>query len=147
MKDIFVTDYMNPDFQKAFRLYFDELDVKVDDWEEVFRQMSSTSSYIRFTDDGSIVGFILFEPITLSNWFFIASYGFVREFWVAEKYRGKGNGTALLRHTEKYFKENGLHRVILTTDSAPQFYEKNGYIKEKSVIAKNNDEVFVKDLV
>ena len=50
----------------------------------------------------------------------------------------------MLKLVEDYFKEDGIHKSILTTNTAEKFYESHGYRKDKSYSAKNNDEVFVK---
>ncbi|HBR31548.1 MAG TPA: hypothetical protein DD733_05655 [Clostridiales bacterium] len=39
-----------------------------------------------------------------------------------------------------------MQKSILTTDTAEKFYEKNGYVKDSTIIAKNKDDVFVKEL-
>ncbi len=149
MKDILLSDFTNPLFQKAFKLYFEELKITVKDWDSLFNEMNQdkdTLAYVRLSDTDEVIGFIQFQPILLSNWFFSTQFGFVREFWVASKYRSAGNGNSLLRLAETYFKEKGLHKSILTTDTAEAFYEKNGYKKDPTIIAKNKDDVFVKDL-
>jgi len=149
VKDLLISDFTNSCFQKRFKLYFDELGVNVKDWDELFNELNDEKdnrAYVRFTDTDDVIGFILFKPIALSNWFFNLKLGLIREFWVSKKYRGMGNGKSLLHLAETYFKENGLHKSILTTDTAPKFYEKNGYIKDSTIIAKNEDDVFVKEL-
>ena len=72
--------------------------------------------------------------------------GFIREFWIAEEYRNKGYGSKLIQLAEEFFKENGICKSILTTDTAEHFYEARGYHRDRSYTAKNQDEVFVKVL-
>ena len=149
MKDLLITDFTNSDFQKAFKLYFDELGVKVEQWDALFAEMNEGKdnvAYLRSSEANQVIGFIQFIPITLSNWFFQSHLGFIREFWIAKEYRGKGYGTDLLRLAEMYFKDNGIFKSILTTDTAPIFYEKNGYIKDVAIAAKNKDNVYIKEL-
>ncbi|MDD4164176.1 MAG: GNAT family N-acetyltransferase [Eubacteriales bacterium] len=149
VKDLLISDFTNHHFQKAFKLYFDELGINVKDWEALFNEMNDekdSRAYVRFTDTYDVVGFVQFKPIVLSNWFFSVQLGFIREFWVAKEYRSTGNGKSLLHLAEAYFKENGLQKSILTTDTAEKFYEKNGYVKDSTIIAKNKDDVFVKEL-
>ena len=45
---------------------------------------------------------------------------------------------------ENYLKENGIYTSILTTDTAEDFYRRNGYKKASGCRAKNQDVVFVK---
>ena len=40
----------------------------------------------------------------------------------------------------------GLFTVVLTTDTAPGFYEAHGFRRLRAMRAKNNDEVFIKRL-
>ena len=147
MKDYFITDFANPLFQQAFKEYFFELDVTVKDWDGLFREMNEdegTVAFLRENENGEVVGFIQFQKGEMKHWFFCESIGFIREFWVSEKFRGQGQGTALLELAEKYFTENSTYKTILTTDTTPEFYLKRGYIRDCSYQAKNEDEVFVK---
>ena len=149
MKDILITDFTNVDFQNAFKLYFDELGVTVKQWDKLFAEKNEEKdnfAYMRFSEKDQIVGFIQFQPITLSNWFFNSTMGFIREFWIAKEYRNNGNGKDLLKLAETYFINNGIFKSILTTDTAPEFYEKYGYVKDMAVSAKNQDDVYIKAL-
>jgi GNAT superfamily N-acetyltransferase len=125
------------------------LGIKVTDWDGLFNEMNEETgnyAYVRFTYTNNVVGFIQFKPIELSNWFFNVKMGFIREFWISKDYRKNGNGTDLLQLAEAYFIENGLYKSILTTDIAHKFYEANGYIKDANIVAKNKDDVYIKDL-
>ena len=51
-----------------------------------------------------------------------------------------------IKNWDDFFKENGICKSILTTDTAEHFYEARGYHKDRSYTAKNQDEVFVKVL-
>lgn len=148
MRDILIKDFMQDIFQNAFKLYFKELGIDVKNWDALFKEMSEEGGnnvYIKM-DNEEIVGFIMFKSEQLSNWFFEEKIGFVREFWIAEKYRKNGYGSHLLKLAEDYFRENGIYKIILTTDTAKQFYVNHGYRLDKAYIAKNEDEVFVKNL-
>lgn len=76
----------------------------------------------------------------------VVSRGFEPYFYVSKKYRGMGNGKDLLNLAETYFKGNGIVKSILTTDTASIFYVKNGYSKDETITAENNDDVYVKEL-
>lgn len=148
MRDILIKDFTQEIFQNAFKLYFKELGIDVKNWDALFKEMSEegcNNVYIKMDND-EIVGFIMFKSEQLSNWFFEEKIGFVREFWIAEKYRKNGYGSHLLKLAEDYFRENGIYKIILTTDTATQFYVNHGYRLDKAYIAKNEDEVFVKNL-
>lgn len=149
VKDILLSDFSNTVFQNAFKEYFRELGVEIKNWENVFKELTEeggNNAYIRMLEDETIVGFILFRNIQLSNGFFEEKLGFIREFWVASEYRDNGQGSELIKLAEVFFKENEIFKLILTTDTAEIFYEKRGYRKAKSYTAKNQDQVFVKEL-
>lgn len=143
-----ISDFSNKDFQQAFQQYFSELGINVKDWEGLFKEMnedSGTTAYLLYCDM-AVVGFVQFKQISLTNWFFEEKLGFIRELWIAKEFRKKGTGKALLRKAEEYFMEQGIRKVILTTDDSAEFYLKQGYEQGNSYSAKNNDEVYVKYL-
>ncbi len=147
--DNLITDFRNEKFQIAFKLYFDELEIVVKEWDKLFQQMNDEKNnlaYIRTDELGNIVGFIEFTVIPFSNWFFETKMGFIREFWIKKNFRSLGHGTELLKMAESYFLTQNIHKSILTTDSAEKFYIKNGYHKDCHIIAKNNDVVLIKAL-
>lgn len=150
--DTLISDFSDPLFQTAFQRYFAEMGIHVKDWDGLFREMDGgnegekNAAYVRMAADGSVIGFIQFIPIRFTSWFFEETCGFIREFWVAEEFRGKGHGSALLALAERYFLEQGIRTGILTTDTAEPFYERHGYVKECGCRAKNTDGVLVKRL-
>lgn len=147
--DSVISDFTDPVFQKAFKRYFADLGCSIRDWDGLFREMNSegdNAALVRTGADGEIVGFILCKPVKFSSFFFEETCGFIREFWVSSEYRNRGHGSALLSLAEKRFLEDGIYTSILTTDSAPNFYEKRGYVRAPGCQAKNHDEVFVKRL-
>ena len=149
MQDILISDFSEPTFQEAFKNYFEELEISVKDWDGLFQEMNDekdNKAFVRVAEDNNIVGFIQFKPIILSNWFFEEKLGFIREFWVAPEYRSQGHGRELLRLAESYLAQDDIRKTILTTDTAEEFYVKNGYRKDRAFTAANKDEVFVKDL-
>ena len=149
MDDYLIVNFDDKLFQDAFKKYFEELGIQVQNWDGLWAEMNSdegTKAFVRTDGDGSIIGFIMFKIIQLSNWFFEENLGFVREFWIAKEYRNGGHGTALLQLAEDYFRENDIQKSILTTDTAERFYEKHGYRKDETYVAKNEDDVFVKYL-
>ena len=149
MRDILISDFSNIAFQNAFKKYFKELGVEIKNWDGLFNELTEegkNKAYVRLDENGTSVGFILFEIIQLSDGFFEENLGFIREFWIADEYRNKGYGSELIKLAEEFFKENGICKSILTTDTAEHFYEARGYHKDRSYTAKNQDEVFVKVL-
>ena len=148
MADLLISDFSDARFQEAFQAYFKELGINVKNWDGLFQEMTEdgNTACLRLAEDGGTIGFIQFKPISLTNWFFEEKAGFIREFWVAEAHRGQGHGSALLGLAEACFMEQGIRRILLTTDSAPAFYEKHGYRKTPGIQAKNHDDVYVKEL-
>ena len=150
--DKLITDFTDPVFQAAFRQYFSELGIRVKDWDGLFQEMNAGSggeknaAWVRTAADGGATGFIQFVPIRFTSWLFEGTAGFIREFWVAEAFRGRGHGSELLALAESRFLEHGIRTAILTTDTARQFYERQGYVRAYGCRAKNGDEVFIKRL-
>ena len=148
-RDELISDFSSPLFQTAFQQYFAELDINVQDWEGLFREMNEEGGNevsIRIAEDGQVIGFIMFTPIKCTSWFFEETCGFIREFWIAEEYRNQGHGASLLQMAEDRFKEQGICTSILTTDTAERFYLQHGYEPAPGCRAKNEDQVFVKRL-
>ena len=147
--DVLISDFTHPQFQTAFRQYFDELGMTVSDWDQLFRDMNADGgnlAWLRLSEAGEPVGFLQFKPISFTSWFFEETCGFIRELWVAEPHRGSGHGAALLSRAEAYFRDHGLSIAILTTDTAQVFYRRHGYVPAPGCRARNGDEVFVKKL-
>lgn len=145
-KDFVITDFLDIRFQKAFKKYFKELGIEVKDWDGLFNEINedkNTRTIVRMKND-DVVGFIMFQPVVFESWFFEEKCGFIREFWVSNDHRNLGYGSDLLNQVESYFKNQEIYRLILTTDTAEEFYFKHGYKLLKSCKAKNGDDVFVK---
>lgn len=149
--DTLMTDLTDAAVQRAFRSYFEELGVHVTNWEGLFAEISASPDcfFVRRDQHGEVIGFLLFavmEAATAGRGFFTTRLGCVEEFWVAPECRKQGHGTALLRLAEKHFVQLGCAYAILTTDTAPQFYVKQGYRLQKGITAKNKADVYVKPL-
>lgn len=147
MQNYVITDSFDTRFQEAFKAYFEELGVSIRDWDGLFQEMKDQPGNVvilALADQSHVIGFIQVKIDTASHWFFEETLGFIREFWVTPSFRGQGYGTALLCAAEKFFVENSAYKAILTTDTAPDFYRKNGYVRDHSYVAKNKDEVFTK---
>jgi len=147
--DKLISDFSDPAFQKAFKQYFSELEVEVEDWDDLFRQMNDEGgnlAFVRLDENNETIGFVEFQPIVFKSWFFEETYGFIREFWVDPKYRGKRHGSELLKLAEQYMSQQGIESFILTSDTAPDFDFKNGYERAPGCKALNNDDVFIKRL-
>ncbi len=147
-QDIKITDFNDSRFAEAFKLYFAELGITVRDWDGLFREMNGGKNfcYLRLDEQGAAVCFIQFCEMEMKSWFFSMKMGFIREFWIVPSSRGNGHGKALLRLVEDAFAEMNIHYAILTTDTAQDFYVKNGYEKHGEITARNQDEVFIKRL-
>lgn len=151
MKDYLLEDFSNPIFQEGFKKYFREMgyDAGIYEWDKVFDFINSECdnfSFMRLTDDDNIIGFIEFKIEIIKSDFFEEKCGFLREFWVAKEYRNQGNGAELLKKMENFLLEMRVYKTILTTNTAKDFYLKNGYIQDKSYRAVNNIDVFIKML-
>lgn len=149
--DTLMTDMTDAALQEAFRTYYGELGVQVTNWEGLFAEISALPDclFVRRDAAGRVTGFLLFamlEAATAGRGFYTARLGCVEEFWVAPEHRRQGNGTALLRLAEKHFIQLGCGYAILTTDTAPGFYERQGYRLQRGITAKNGADVYLKPL-
>ena len=149
MKNIFINDFSNSDFKSMFQTYFNELDVRVSNWDRLFKAMNDENrnfAYLRYDEQGKAIGFIQFTVIKFSSGFSETNMGFIREFWIKESLRSLGYGSELLQLAEEYFIKNAVHKAILTTNTAEKFYIRHGYTEDVTVKAKNNYDVFIKVL-
>lgn len=151
MDYIFIKDYFDERFTNCFKKYFAELGLTIKNWDGLFEEMNSCRIKDKFEtilllDRNEPIGFIQFQCETFMNWFFQESAGFIREFWIAEKYRNQGYGTKLMNLSFSYFQEKDIHKVLLTTDTAEDFYERKGFKKDLSYSAKNNLPTYVKNI-
>lgn len=149
--DMLMTDMKDAVLQRAFRAYFGELGVQVTNWEGLFEEIGDSPDclYVRRDESGGVTGFLLFavaEAASAGRGFFRARLGFIEEFWVAPEKRGQGHGAALLELTEAHLRREGCGYAILTTDTAPHFYEKRGYSLQRGIRALNKADVYVKPL-
>lgn len=149
--DTLMTDMTDAALQQAFRAYYGELGVQVTNWEGLFEEISASPDclFVRRDGEGRVIGFLLFamlDAATAGRGFYKARLGCVEEFWIAPEFRRKGHGTALLRLAEKHFAQLGCGYAILTTDTAPHFYEAQGYRLQKGIAAKNRADVYLKPL-
>lgn len=131
-----------------FKHYFSELNITIDDYLELFVAMNEeqrNEAFLLF-DQKQPIGFIMFTSERSSHWFIEERFGFIREFWVDPNYRKTGHGSTLLTRCEQHFIDNGIYRILLTTNTAQRFYIKHGYKHDENYTAKNEDDVFVKDL-
>lgn len=147
INDIEIRNFNHPLFQKAFQDYFTESGIFLKNWDALWQEMNQDEgnfAILRILDEKEVIGFILGQPISSKSWFFEEKQGFIREFWVSPAYRGMKHGTSLLHMAENRFHEQNIVRIILTTDTAENFYLKNGYQKRPDIIARNKLMVFVK---
>jgi len=148
MNYLLINEFNNSFFQQAFKEYFKELEMEVNDWDALFVSMNTQGgnlAYLLLNND-ECLGFIQFRVEQTENWFITEKFGFIREFWIRSADRNNGFGKALLKKAENYFIECGIRKVLLTTDSVAAFYAKNGYKESKSYKALNNDSVYSKNL-
>lgn len=147
MKDHIVQDFSHPGFQAAFKKYFEELAIEIEDWDALFQHMNEEQNnvaIVRTTPQEEVVGFIQFRVDTLKGWFFEETIGFVRELWIDGEHRHGGHGASLLRAAEDYFVDHKVCKAVLTTDTAHAFYASQGYVRDASYQANNEDDVYVK---
>ena len=128
----------------AFQELLEATEILLDNQHQEMNEEGGNEAYIRTAADGIIIGFIIFKPVPFSSWFFEETGGVIREFWIAEAYRSQGNGADLLKLAENRLAARDIHMILLTTDTAEQFYLRHGFQKAPGMKAKNDDPVFIK---
>ena len=170
----YTTDFADAAFRNAFRTYFAEMGCRVTNWDGLFAAMGETGreytwthrddagrvthfvsginaeerdhAFILRDEGGEAVGFIQFTTMDMDSWFFTARGGFIREFWIRPELRRQGYGSGLLQKAEAWLREQGCLCVLLTTDTAPDFYRRHGYTLQKGIQARNQADVYLKPL-
>lgn len=149
MECVTIADFKNRLFVSAFKQYFSEFGINVNDWESLFDEMNREEhmgAFLMVESGDSVLGFIQYQFIQLNSSFFEQNLGFIREFWVQSEYRKRGYGTYLLKKAEEHFCEKGIKKIILTSDTEEVYFTAHGYKRDMSIYAKNNDNVYVKEL-
>ncbi len=149
VQDRWIHNARDEAFEQAFRLYFAELGIAVKNWEGLFDEMAASRTdftLLRTDEQGQIAGFIQVCPLPFTSWFFEGQGGFIREFWIAPAFRKQGHGSELLSLAEAKLREQECLFVLLTTDTAPGFYEKHGFEHLPGIRAKNDLPVWGKKL-
>ena len=147
-----LSNFYDKRFMQCFRAYFLEIGIKLKENTDIFDVItrSYAEEHMRtFVLEGQegFAGFIMLQPEHLKGGFFEEQAGFIRELWVAPAYRLAGNGRHLLETAEEFFKERGICKLILTyQEDALAFYQKMGFVPDRSYTAKNNGNVIVKRL-
>ncbi len=147
-----LNDYQDIRLQQCFRKYFEEIGEPLKENTRVFDKMQSAVQdcgmhCIVLQRNEEILGFIQFQEEQLGHQmgFFTEKLGFIRELWVAPELRRGGHGKSLVEAVENYFKSNGVAKLILTyEENALGFYERLGFMRDKSYIAENEQGVVVK---
>ena len=129
-----------------------QLSIPEKDFEELLRKYFSEA-----VKNGSFVSFVAWEngvPAGCSGLSVVAlppaygdlsgKKGYITNMYTRKEFRGQGHGTALLNLAEAYFADRGIKTLILTTDTAPDFYRSRGYEQDEAITARNKDDVFVK---
>lgn len=141
MRDVFVEDFESEPFMTAFKAYFSEISDGTRNWPMLFRQMNAekdvTKAIMRMDGD-TVAGFILFCPLQLTCPFFTEEYGYIRELWVAPKYRRTGIGGQLMELAEQYFSDLGMSQIVLKAEpQAEGFYRKMGYEESTTAVSES----------
>lgn len=107
----------------------DEFDVKVTDTENPNDSLSKKAIKLKFYIMNNLIGEASISAIDTNN-------GFLYDFEVKKKYRGKGYGTKILKYILKNYKVTDL-TVTTDNDAAIHLYKKCGFKIKKKI----NDEI------
>ncbi len=142
----YLSHYDDSSFKMAFCQYFQELGISLSPDNDVFLEMGKEGKKklktLLVLEGKEIIGFAMYQEDGLTNWFFVEKIGFIREFWIKKDQRKKRIGSSLLQMVLIDLKKKGVRKILLTTDMAAVFYEKNGFSEDKSYSAKNEDPVY-----
>jgi len=142
-------NHKDENFINAYKRYYNDLNIlDFNHWDRLFEDMEKESNLatLLLMEEESIIGFIQFQSITLKHWFFKEQAGFIRELWVDKAFRNNHYGVLMLNHALNVFKENNLHKVLLTTENTHDFFIKQGFKKANTYEALNKDDVLVYDI-
>lgn len=123
------------DLDKVFNLLNDLYHQKLifDIFQEIYKSKLDDKNcyYIVAIENGKIVGVLTSELQTKLHR--AKKQIFIEDLIVAEEYRKKGIGTALLQNAIDYALQNNCEIVELTSyidnENAHKFYETNGFLK------------------
>lgn len=103
------------------------------DFENILTNPNSSTILFLLKEEENIIGFM-----NIQCFYSIWSHGkvfFLDDFFISEKFRGKGYGTRALLELEKYAEEIGIKRIQLlaenTNPKAIKFYQKYNYNEQK----------------
>jgi GNAT superfamily N-acetyltransferase len=153
IKITLLKNYLDQRFKDLFTKYFLELNITLDSDTKIFDFMQKSvksenlKTYV-YIEQNEFLGFIMFqeEVFTSSSEFFQEKTLFIREYFVVSEKRKLGIGQLLLNQCENYAKKLKIHKLILTTHTAKDYYINRGYFIDSSYSAKNDHEVLVKYL-
>lgn len=102
-------------------------------FEEVMKDKDSPNVLLLIEEEGEVIGFIN-AAYFISVW----AHGralFIDDFFIRERFRGRGYGSKALRELESLLKDQGYVRIQLwaeeTNPKAVDFYRKENYGEQK----------------
>lgn len=120
-------EYVN-DFEKIDKIA-DKLLTEYDTENEVKYNFKSFAFVAKMNNEtvGYLTGFSYYSEVTINN------------LVVLKNFRGKGIGSELIKHVEKYFAGKNFNNINLVTNEfqAPEFYKKCGFKLE--FVRENKD--------
>ena len=89
-------------------------------------------------NEGEPVGFSIYQiDKPESDWCKRPGWGFVREFYIEPKHRGKGFGAQLAAYTEEALKKLGAEKLYLTSGPGAAFWQRCGWKKTGEVCSND----------
>lgn len=105
-----------------------------EDFENIINDPSQCTELFLIIEEGEAIGFM-----NVQSFFNVWSHGkvyFLDDFYITDRFRGKGYGEKALKELEKHGKEKGKIRIQLLAEysnpGAIKFYKNNNY-REQSV--------------
>ena len=98
--------------------------------EKYFKDLIENDYVIVATDNDNVIGYLA-GSINNRGAYSLVQYGEINNMFVANEYRGRGIGTALVKRFKEYCVDKGINdlKVVASAKnkSAQDFYKKQGF--------------------
>lgn len=139
--DIVIQEIKPENYAEVVHLWNYELgnkNVSVENITELFKRMDDNYKTYVTLYEKSAVGFITTVKVLAAG--FPEGYLKINGLAVLQEWQGRGIGTALINHVEKYARENKLSHILLASGfkriKAHEFYEHRGFDKNSFSFSK-----------
>jgi len=142
--EVLIREIKERDYSEVLKIWNEELGNRyftTDSFRQQHDKFIGNDNYKAFVAelDGCVVGIVYI--MQYATWGTESEQFWIQGIGVKNDMQGKGIGTKLLKHIEKYAKEKGVGHITLNTGfkrtDAHAFYERNGYSSGNYCYGKN----------